>query len=103
MKLSIILSTLSLATSITALLSAEKPAALPEPNAGPTLSRELQPPMSNVVIEALPSGHTFTAVSGTSAVPTPTPATSSASGSWYGPAWVGIDGDTYDTATCKPG
>jgi len=52
---------------------------------------------SGAVLTAPPAGSTFTSVSATFTVPKPGGTTGAAS------AWVGIDGDTYDTAILQTG
>ena len=56
---------------------------------------------SGVVIESAPAGATFTAVSATFTVPQPT--STGGSGSQAASAWVGIDGDTCQSAILQTG
>ena len=56
---------------------------------------------SGVVIESPPAGATFTAVSATFTVPRPT--STGGSGQQAASAWVGIDGDTCQTAILQTG
>ncbi|KAH9834825.1 peptidase A4 family-domain-containing protein [Rhodofomes roseus] len=56
---------------------------------------------AGAVYDSYPSG-SFTAVTGTFTVPTPS-APSGGSGSYSASAWVGIDGDTCDTAILQTG
>jgi len=59
---------------------------------------------SGAVITSPPSGQTFDGVSAEFVVPTPSvPSGSSSSGTYAASAWVGIDGDTYQTAILQTG
>jgi len=68
-----------------------------------THAAEFSSNWSGAVLTSPPAGQTFSSAVGTFTVPNPTPPTSSGTGTWSSSAWVGIDGDTCQSAILQSG